>query len=97
MAETDPRIELRRWLDADESRSQATLARTLEVSQPSVSEWFSGRTRPAPHLREALELLTGIPAASWQTEEERELVARIRAQVADGAADDSRTSQEHAA
>lgn len=76
-----PREALRVWIDADPERSQSTLARTLGVSQPSVSAWLAGTSRPEAHHREALELLTGIPADAWKTDVERALVARTRAAV----------------
>lgn len=60
---------LRAWM-AERERSQVWLAEALGVSQPPVSEWLSGRSRPSPVNRIAIESLTGIPASSWLTEEE---------------------------
>lgn len=71
---------LTRWLDLP-GHSQAALATELEVSQPAVSAWARGVSRPEPHLRAALQLLTQIPPAAWDKVEERELVARVRARV----------------
>lgn len=78
-SEIPARTALREWLSADESRSQSWLARTLNVSQPSVSAWLTGASRPEAHHREALEALTGIPADEWKTSDERALVLRMRA------------------
>ena len=72
------RAALRRWIDADQQRSQASLARAVGVSQPSVSAWLTGPSRPESHHREVLEALTGIPADDWKTARERELVLRAR-------------------
>jgi transcriptional regulator with XRE-family HTH domain len=58
--------------------SQSSLAKTLGVSQPAVSAWLSGGSRPEPHLREAIEILTGIASGGWDTDEERALIARVR-------------------
>jgi len=58
--------------------SQSSLAKTLGVSQPAVSAWLSGGSRPEPHLREAIEILTGIPSGGWDTDDERALIARVR-------------------
>lgn len=85
-AEVPARPALRRWIEAEASRSQSSLARALGVSQPSVSAWIAGPNRPEAHHREALEAITGVPADDWKTERERALVLRIRA-ASDEAAD----------
>lgn len=59
-------------------RSQSWLSRQLNVAQSSVGLWVHGRSRPEPHLREALEFLLGIPKDSWTTEEERNALEKIR-------------------
>lgn len=56
--------------------SQQALADLLGIKQSSVSLWVSGRSRPEAHLRLALEGLWEIPAESWLTLEEAEVVAR---------------------
>jgi transcriptional regulator with XRE-family HTH domain len=58
--------------------SQSSLAKSLDVSQPAVSAWLCGRARPEPHVREAIEILTGIPASGWGTDDERAFVDRVR-------------------
>lgn len=65
------------------AHSQSSLAKALDVSQPSVSAWLCGRARPEPHLREAIEIVTGIPQSLWTTDEERAAVERIRAREID--------------
>lgn len=78
---------LRLYLSADPSRSQSGLATALGVSQPSVNDWVHDTARPKPHLREALEILTGIPARSWDTADERALVESVRTRAEDAARD----------
>ena len=73
---------LRKYLD-ESDRSQSELAATLGIKQPSVSVWLRGQARPEPHLREAIEILTGIPQHAWDTTEERAVVERIRARETD--------------
>ncbi len=75
---------LARWVDQP-GNSQGSLARSLEISQPAVSQWIRGNARPEPHLRIAIELITAIPAADWDTDDERALVDRVRAQLDDAA------------
>lgn len=79
---------LKQFIGDDKSRSQRFLADELSVSQPSVSAWIRGTARPEAHYRAAIEILTGIPAADWQTDEERmvveRVVERVRAQHAPG-------------
>jgi len=50
--------------------SQSTIARKLGVSQPSVSAWLLGRTRPESHYREAIERRFKIRASDWMTDSE---------------------------
>jgi len=57
--------------------SQAALAEKLSISQPSVSAWMRGHTRPDHVLRAAIELLFAIPSDWWRTEEERQQLASI--------------------
>jgi transcriptional regulator with XRE-family HTH domain len=71
---------LREWLDAPEAkRSQTDLAKTLGVSQPSVSAWLRGDSRPEDHHREALEIITAIPRGLWRRDAEQDVVERARA------------------
>jgi DNA-binding transcriptional regulator YdaS (Cro superfamily) len=77
---------LARWQAAGprRQRGQSAIARALGVSQPAVSAWLKGVSRPEGYLRrEALEELTGgaVKAADWTTPEERRqgkvLLARL--------------------
>mgnify|MGYP002127194432 FL=1 len=80
--ETRARAALQAWLDGDgPERTQAALARALGIAGPSVNGWVLGRSRPEPHLRQSLEILTGIPAGDWDTDAERAIVERVRAAV----------------
>jgi transcriptional regulator with XRE-family HTH domain len=76
------RVKLNEWLRG-EGRTQAAIARALRVSQPTVYAWVRGNSRPESHLREALEVLTGIAKADWEFASEREqrdaAIERIRA------------------
>lgn len=80
---TKASIALERWAETP-GNSQGALARALGISQPSVSSWVRGTSRPEGHLREAIELLIGIPVAWWATDEEHALVERVRADVVSG-------------
>lgn len=57
------------WL-ATNGYSQGTVAAKLDVSTVAVNAWVNGRARPSAPLRVPLELLTGIPASSWETDED---------------------------
>ena len=62
--------------------SQSEVARRLCKTQSSVSLWCSGASRPESPMREALELLLGIPRAAWDTRGERLAVESVRADIA---------------
>lgn len=62
-------------------RSQAWLADKLGISQPSVSGWLTGKSRPEDAHREALEILTGIDRTSWRRASEHAVVERARRAV----------------
>lgn len=61
---------LKSWLDADKARTMEALAAVLGVSRPAVSYWIQGVSRPEAHLRERLEIETGVPFGAWYTREE---------------------------
>jgi transcriptional regulator with XRE-family HTH domain len=79
MVETRGQSALTRYLAEN---TQTSVAKTLAVEQSTVSLWKRGLTRPEPHHRRALELLTGIPEADWETDDERAVVERVRAGLA---------------
>lgn len=62
--------------------SQHSLARAIIASQPTVRAWLRGTSRPGPHFRTCLFLVTGIDEDAWNTDEERKHVDRVRAAVA---------------
>ena len=66
---------LRRWLD-EQNLSQTEAAAVLGVTQPAVSQWTRGVSRPDPHLRRAIAAITAIPETSWETADERAQVER---------------------
>lgn len=63
--------------------SQSSLARALGITQSSVSRWERRESRPEPHHRDAIELLSGgaVKASEWLTKAEQAAVARIRAEA----------------
>jgi transcriptional regulator with XRE-family HTH domain len=81
MVETSGRVELVKYLEP-EGRSQAALADAIGTSQTNVSAWTRGIQRPGDEYREALEIVTGIPADSWRTPEESAKVEQAREHVA---------------
>lgn len=93
--DTPARNALISWLAApvEPKRTQASLARSLGISSPAVLGWLRGNSRPGETLRQAIEALTGIPAADWELPEERTkreaLVERLRAAKTDSEPDDS--------
>lgn len=62
---------------AKNNMTKAELAGLLNVHPSACSRWFTGMRSPYPDLRESIETLTGIPAASWRTDAE---VKRARKQ-----------------
>lgn len=65
------RILLKAWLK-DNGKSQAWLAKLLDLSPPSVFAWLDGTSRPMTHHREMLEAITGISRYAWEFSRERE-------------------------
>jgi transcriptional regulator with XRE-family HTH domain len=73
-------IQLRAWLAEDpDFRTQQWLADSLGAAQPTVSQWCAGIARPGDSMRDALAILTGIPAEAWWTTKEKERVRSARA------------------
>lgn len=61
------------WMSVDpKRRTRGYIARSVGVSQPAVTAWLGGSSRPVEELRPALELLTGIPRDAWRLQEERD-------------------------
>ena len=60
---------------------QVEIADQLRITQPNVSNWSRGLSRPNPHHREMLEVLYGIPRSDWLTLQELDALQRARASV----------------
>lgn len=68
---------LKGFLASEKDRTQKWLARTLDVSQSTISTWLRGLCRPPLWHSMALTFLTGIPIDAWLTDEERKAVAGV--------------------
>lgn len=77
MQSTPAREALAEYMSAEKGRTQVWLAKTLGVSQSTVSLWARGNSRPPLANALAIQFLTGIPVDMWLTEEERRLVASV--------------------
>ncbi|MGE5202862.1 MAG: hypothetical protein ACM3O6_12455 [Acidobacteriota bacterium] len=65
------RRRLADWMaEAPRERTQTWIGERLGVSQSAVGQWLSGETRPSERLRKAVETMTGIEAAAWETAKE---------------------------
>lgn len=53
------------------SRTAYRVAKSIGARPDSVYRWLSGKARPEPHFRDALERVFQVPASSWYTSEER--------------------------
>jgi len=63
-------------------RTQAWLAAKVGKRQSAVSRWINGSSRPEGYMREALEIVLGIPPADWLTAKEAQLLEQLRAERA---------------
>jgi len=70
------RTSLAKALSA-QGRNQVWLAGILGVSQPSVSAWLTGRSKPEGAYRIALERLFSIPCDAWLSIDERRLLRSL--------------------
>ncbi len=71
------------------SETQSVIAERLGTTQPSVSFWCSGKSRPDAHCRAIIREILGIPIDHWLTAPERRELAQARRRAAaalDGAA-----------
>lgn len=67
-------MQLRGWFSGARdgtTRPHSRLAALLGVTKPAIGYWLKGTSRPEPHLRAAIEAITGIPASDWDKDEER--------------------------
>lgn len=87
--QTPARTKLLSWQAADpKRRTQGFIATQLGVTQPAVSGWLKGNSRPDSHIRKAIEVLTSgeVPELDWEvpaeTEKRLEALRRIEADQA---------------
>jgi transcriptional regulator with XRE-family HTH domain len=71
-------VMFRKWFRSHSDQSQNLMAQQLGVSQPSISAWLAGRSRPDLANLFALQHLIGIPLDAWLTRQERDRLARLR-------------------
>lgn len=65
------------WMAGDPTRrSRGAIARAVDVSQPAVTAWLSGQSRPTEQYRPALFVLTGIHPDHWKLQSERDQEAK---------------------
>jgi transcriptional regulator with XRE-family HTH domain len=70
---------LKAWREARGLKLEPA-GKLIDVSAVTWRAWEMGEHRPNKGvLREALEALTGIPAAAWQDDEDRALLEKARA------------------
>lgn len=69
MLDTIARRKLAEKIDAKEI-TQSSLAKELGLSQPSISAWKQGKTRPETHQRQAIRRVLDIPEDDWLTDAE---------------------------
>jgi len=70
---TRGRDALARYIASSATRSQTSVARELGVEQATVSFWLSGKFRPDPQYRIAMQRLFGIKAEDWLTRDEHQV------------------------
>lgn len=76
---------LKAWRDFRELSLDAAGALVM-VKGVTWRSWEQGDDVPRQHYREALEIVTGIPAAEWQTDKERDVIDHARTAAAELAA-----------
>lgn len=74
MTNTKARRWLASYVGSKDGKSRSRIADLLGISQPAVSGWVDGITRPNDVHRKALERLIGLPADDWMTRDEVRLV-----------------------
>ena len=57
-------------------RTQAAVAKELEIGQQTVSVYVRGLARPGELVRARMDSAYGIPATDWLTAEERRYLER---------------------
>ena len=74
---TEGRALLVQLLTADDGPTEREIGENTGVSQPSVSAWKNGWSRPDEFRRVLLEKRYAIPADSWRTQLEQERRSRL--------------------
>lgn len=101
--ETEARKKFVAWMSEDpKHRSRGFIARSLGVSQPAVTGWVNGDSRPEADLRPGIQVLTGgiVHPDDWKLERERareatalrlatDAISRMEATAEDAAPDSS--------
>lgn len=68
------------WMAKDPKvRTQAFIARQIDVTQPAVSGWLKGKPRPDRESRALIAALTRgyVAAEDWETSEERRRLQNV--------------------
>ena len=73
--DVSPRDRLKSWR-SERELSQSAAGEKVGVSGPTWHEWESGGRTPQGGYRDALEILTGIPATEWMHDRERRAIER---------------------
>lgn len=73
---------LKRWLQADSTRTQAALARELDVAAPTVNEWVHGDSNPSSKRILGLHKATGISLERLYADCQRDAARRKSAKSA---------------
>ena len=81
---TLPFQRLAAWREANDL-SLAEAGKKVGVHGPTWHEWETGGRVPLGGYRDALEILTGIPAAEWMPERERRAIETAKESVASAA------------
>jgi transcriptional regulator with XRE-family HTH domain len=71
-----------RWLEADPTRTQFSLAKRLKVSPPTVHEWVHGESSPSTGRIHGLHEATDIPVEVLIADCETDRRRRKRAKTA---------------
>lgn len=83
---SDPAGALRQWRTSRDL-SQKAAGEQVGVSGPAWHDWETGGRVPSGGYREALEILTGIPATAWRSPAEVRAVESARRSAAAASAE----------
>lgn len=74
----------------EQKLSQIEAGAKVGVSGPAWNDWEKGKRVPQGGFRDALEIVTGIPADVWMNERERAAIATATAHTSNDVPDDER-------